>query len=180
MITFATRPIGFKFTWPDPLLIVAMIATVMPVWFVAIPPATDLPQHLGQIFLLEETLAGARPELVVTPWFYPNTLIYALLYAFWQLTDPLAAGRITLSVLAGSWVLATYVLCASRQRPVANWLIGVPLVFNFLFYWGLLNFIVGWPIFCLFITVAGSKGARFKPIQLTVIALLLYYASFAF
>ena len=158
------------------LLLVALVATVFPFWTVSVPPATDLPQHLSQIFLLEETLAGRRPELMLTPWYFPNTLIYGLIYGFWQISDPLTAGRLTMSALMAAWVLAGYALAKFRDRPVENWLIGVPLAFNFLFYWGLLNFLLGWPLFCLFVVVATRDPSSRQTMAMAGTALLLYYA----
>jgi hypothetical protein len=158
------------------LLLLTLYATIVPFWTTIIPPSTDLPQHLSQIYLLEQTLSGARTDLVVTPWYYANTLIYALIYVFWHLTDPITVGRLTLSTLAASWVLAGYFLARARNRPVENWLIGIPLTFNFLFYWGLLNLLIGWPIFCVFIVMVERASLRFRTLQLALIALLLYYA----
>lgn len=149
---------------------------MLPFWVTAVPAATDLPQHLGQVYLLEQTLAGARPELMVTPWFYPNTLIYALIAAFWQLADPVTCGRLVLSALAAAWVGASWLLCVKYRRPWENWLIGVPLAFNFLFNWGLLNFLIGWPLFCLLIAAAGAPLSRRRHGLLLLLALLLYYA----
>lgn len=158
------------------LLMLALVAAVLPFWTTALPPATDLPQHLGQMYLLDQTLAGARPDLVVTPWFYPNTLIYAPLYAFWKLLDPIGSGRLMMSALAASWLCATWLLCATYRRPVENWLLGTPLVFNFLFNWGLLNFLIGWPLFCLLMVVVASPDSRRRSVLLLLVALLLYYA----
>ncbi len=157
-------------------LTLALIATTFPFWLVALPPATDLPQHLSQIYLLEQTLAAARTDLVVTPWFYPNTLIYWLMYGFWKITDPISAGKLTMSSLAGFWVIATWALCRLHRRPLENWLIAIPLVFNFLFNWGLLNFLIGWPMFCLFITIVGNQKLRFRSVWIVIVAFLLYYA----
>ena len=158
------------------LLLVVLVASILPFWVVSIPPATDLPQHLSQIFLLEETLAGRRPDLMLTPWYYPNTLVYGLIYAFWQITEPLTAGRLTMSVLAVAWVSSGYALARYQLRPIENWLIGVPLVFNFLFYWGLINFLIGWPAFCLFLLVAGARPGRRQALAMAGAGLLLYYA----
>ena len=165
---FGWRSLGLAF--------IVLVAVAFPFWVVSIPPVTDLPQHLGQIFLLEETLARRRPELMLSPWYYPNTLVYGLIYGFWQVADPLTAARLTMSVLAVAWVSASYVLGRFHNRPAENWLIGVPLVFNFLFYWGLLNFLIGWPVFCLFMQVARARPGRSQALVMAGAGLLLYYA----
>ncbi|MBL8425550.1 MAG: hypothetical protein JNK06_18970 [Candidatus Accumulibacter phosphatis] len=161
---------------PPVLLLLAIVVAILPFWVVSVPPSTDLPQHLSQIFLFEETLAGNRPELVVTPWYYPNTLVYGLIYSFWLVADPLVAGRLILSALAAGWLLGSYALARCRRRQIESWLIGVPLVFNFLFYWGLLNFLVGWPVFCLFVVVASRRPGWLQAAGMAGTALLLYYA----
>ena len=155
---------------------VVLFAVACPFWVVSVPPSTDLPQHLSQIFLLEEALAGGRPDLIPTPWYYANTLVYWLIYGFWQIADPLTAGRLTLSALATGWLLGSYALVRLRRRHIENWLIGVPLVFNFLFYWGLVNFLSGWPVFCLFILVTSGRPGRRQMLLMAGTACLLYYA----
>lgn len=175
----ANTPTGRVPPLPDRnalLLLAVLISCIAPIWTVSFPPATDLPQHLSQIFLLEETLTGTRPELTITPWYYPNTLVYGLLLAFWQITDPITVGRLTVSTLAGLWVFSSYFLCRLRHRPIENWLIGTPIVFNFIFYWGLLNFLTGWPFFCLFIAIASNPSTRQQVPLLTLTALALYFA----
>lgn len=158
------------------LLLFAVACTVTPFWVTVVPPSTDLPQHLSQLFLLEQTLAGERPALSITPWYYPNTLIYWLAYAVWLLADPITAGRLILSALALSWVAGTYLLCVAYKRPKACWLIGVPLVFNFLFTWGFLNFLVGWPLFCIFLAIIDQPESPGKTWKLVLVCLMLYYA----
>lgn len=158
------------------MLALAFVACVIPYWMVTLPPATDLPQHLAQLHLLEETLAGVRPDLTVTPWFYPNTLVYWFFFPIWKLADPLTVGKLVISTLAGVWVFSTWILARQYRRPFMNWLIGVPLVFNFIFLWGFLNFLIGWPLFCLFLIVASKPVSRSRNLCLMFSALLLYYA----
>lgn len=158
------------------LLFFAIACAVTPFWVTALPPSTDLPQHLSQIFLLEQTLSGARPELTVTPWYYPNTLIYWLMYGFWLVAEPITSGRLVLSTLALLWIAGTYLLCVTYKRPIENWLIGAPLVFNFLFTWGLLNFLIGWPLFCIFLALIGQPDSPRKAWRLVLVCLMLYYA----
>lgn len=158
------------------VLLLVLIAVVLPFWTVIVPAATDLPQHLSQLYLLQHTLAGERPDLIVTPWYYPNTLIYWLLYGVWLIFDPIATGKIAMSGLVAAWVLSSWWLMHVYRRPFTGWLIGVPLVFNFLFSWGFLNFLIGWPVFCLFVTVARQSASPRRTVGLLFAGLLLYYA----
>lgn len=158
------------------ILLVVAIATIVPFWSVEVPPSTDLPQHLSQAFLWHETISGRRPELALTPWYYPNTLIYAPLLVFWKLTTPLVAGRLILTTLAAAWIAGTYAVSKALQRPLSNWLISTAIAFNFLFSWGLLNFLIGWPIFCMFIAVESMVDSRKKIVTTSFLFALLYFA----
>jgi hypothetical protein len=158
------------------LLFIALSITIIPFWCVSFPPITDLPQHLSQIFLLNEVLAGNRQDLFITPWYYANTLVYLPMWAIWHFVDPINTARLTMSALAAAWVVATFTLARARKRPIANWLIGIPFTFNFLFSWGLLNFLCGWPIFCMFIIAADAPLPKKRYFLLVLIGLLLYYA----
>lgn len=168
------KPIDIR--WELALLLLAVFAIILPIWLVTAPPSTDLPQHLSQVYLLEQLLAGKRPDLTITPWYYPNTLIYIPLYIFWKFSSPLTAGKLILSFLSISWIVSTYALAKSRSRSFENWLITTPLVFNFLMIWGLLNFLIGWPIFCIFLIIISKKETKFQPWLLMLTLLLLYYA----
>lgn len=158
------------------LVFFVLVAVIAPFWCVEILPSTDLPQHLSQMYLFEQTLAEAKHDLVVTPWYYPNTLIYLFLYIFWKVASPLTAGKLILSSLAASWAIAAYALAKSRRRSSAHWLITIPIIFNFLFSWGLLNFLIGWPFFCLFFIVASAPPSKYQTLKTACCALLLYYA----
>lgn len=158
------------------ILLLVLLATTFPFWLPDLLPAADLPQHLAQLHLLEQTLSGLRSEFEATPWFYPNALVYWLLYGFWQLVDPVTVGKFAMSGLAGLWILSGWALCRNRQRPFENWLVSVPLTFNFLFNWGLLNFLIGWPIFCLFMMIGTATETRFRGVLLFIVAILLYQA----
>ncbi len=151
-------------------------AAVIPFWVTELPPAIDLPQHLAQARLLDETLMGTRPELTVTPWYFPNTLIYWVLLALWKALPPMTSGRMILSVLALMWISATLLLTLCRNRAVSNWLIATPVVFNTLFNWGLLNFLLGWPLFCLFVCAVLAQHRRHKPLLACLAGIALYYA----
>lgn len=183
MISVATTPVAKVLPRPMPvpvaevvLLVFALAVCIVPYWTVILPPSTDLPQHLAQLQLLEQTLAGLRPDLAVTPWFYPNTLVYWFFFSIWELADPITVGKLVMSTLAGFWVGSAWLLARQYERPTVNWLIGVPLVFNFIFLWGFLNFLIGWPLFCLFLVVAGKPASHSRNLCLMLAALLLYYA----
>lgn len=158
------------------LWLIAATATIAPYWATTLPLSIDLPQHLAQVWLLDETIAGARTGLVVTPWYYPNTLVYWVLLGYWKLFPPLVAGRIMLSTLAIAWLTGSLALQHYRCRPIENWFIAAPIAFCFLFNWGLLNFLIGWPIFCAFLLVTSSPRFAGQTVVVGCVALLLYFA----
>lgn len=161
-------------SWPFALAF-GMLAAVLP-WLVTYPPLTDLPQHLAQIVSLEKVLGGHGEGLILTPWYYPNTLAYLPIYLFWQVLDPLDAGRAVLSLFLCTSVLASHALAVARSRPIPNWLIATPLVFNASLYWGFLPFLIGWPFFCLYLIVAEWPESHRKSAALMAIAVAIYFS----
>lgn len=177
MHSFSHRPISANYILSAAALLIVIIGSILPFWTTTLIPATDLPQHLAQMHLLEHALSDAAPNHVVTPWYYANTLVCWLLYAFWSITDPLTAGRLIMSLLGASWAIASLALCRAYNRPFESWCLVSPLVFNFLFSWGLLNFLVGWPVFCMFLIAAGQpKPFKAQPFVVCLLAALLYFS----
>lgn len=154
-------------------ILISAIA-IVPLWLVTYPPVTDLPQHLAQVILLQGI--DRTPELEMAPWYYPNTLVYLPIYALWQFTDPLIAGKITVSLLMASSIAATRWLAFNFNRPTESWLIALPLTFNLSLYWGFLNFLVGWPIYCVFLMVVQQPFSRRQTIAISLLTAVLYWS----
>lgn len=162
-------------------LVACAILAILPYWLVAIPPGTDLPQHLSQIVLARQILSGERTDMAFVPWYFAQTLIYAVVWVAMSIAKPLAAGKLVMSFLAASWLAGTFWLAHKLRRPLVSWLVTAPVVFNFLFSWGLLNFLVALPILCVFVERAISIRAKSAPklADLATTGLLfigLYYA----
>src|SRR5262249_40205745 len=146
---------------------------LLPFASVALPPATDLPQHEAQVFLL---LHALRHETTLTiQWYGPNTLAYLPLLLIRLLVSPQAAGRGTLALLAIGWNTTHFI--AARRRGIApeNAALAALLVFNFGLYWGFLNFLAGWPFFLLWIVELEREPDRRNRTVLAILALLLYF-----
>jgi hypothetical protein len=154
---------------------IATVCVAAPFMFVQFPPSTDLPQHMAQIYLLEQVLSGHGEGLAVN-WFSPLTLVYSLLGAAWYLTSPVLAGKVTLLVLALAWVWAAFYLAWMRQRSPVPALFASILVFNHALYWGLLNFVTGWPIFALWFIQSLKPHSNRSLLILFVLSVFLFWS----
>ncbi len=150
----------------------------IPFLAVTIPPITDLPQQTAQIRLLGEALGdGESPYRV--QWLHPNKLGYAPLALAWGLSDPLAAGRLGLLAIGLLWVGALHLLAAAAGRPPASAALASLFFFNHLTYWGILNFLVGLPLFALWLVLLERLPAALgwrDGAKLLLLAALLYQA----
>lgn len=154
---------------------VALAAAAVP-WFSTYPPVTDLPQHLAQIASLESVLGGHGGGMIMTPWYYPNTLVYLPLYVLWKIFDPALVGRSILSLILFISIAASYALASARRRPIENWLLSTTLIFNVSLYWGFLPFLFGWPFICLYLVLAGKADGHRNAFALTAVALFVYFS----
>jgi hypothetical protein len=124
----------------------AVVCVVLPLTVVTYPPITDLPQHLVQIRLLQETLNDPQGPYRIQ-WLAPYGLAYLPLAVGWLLADPVVAGRIGVGLLLTGWVGAVHVFAGVRGRSVASALLASTLASGFSLYWGFLPFLAGFPLF---------------------------------
>jgi hypothetical protein len=155
------------------LVVTAAVIALLPLLFVSFPPATDLPQHLGQVYLLTEVLGGNAGELTID-WYGPNNLIYALIAANALVLPPQFSGRVTMMILVLLWVGAAFHLARDRGRAAESAVLAVPLVYNACFYWGLLNFLIGWPFFVLWVSQSLKQVNKRRWVFLLLLSVLLY------
>ncbi len=127
------------------LLAACIVAVLLPFSVTTVPPSIDLPQHLAQIRLALDTLRG-DPAYVIQ-WGAPNTLVYAVLGAWWSVLPPIAAGRAATATLALAWAATGWLLARSRGRSPGVTMLVTALAFHHGLYWGFLNFVSGWPLF---------------------------------
>jgi len=149
----------------------------IPFLSVTIPPITDLPQQTAQVRLLLETLGNEASPYEVQ-WLNPNKLGYAPLLTAWLATTPLAAGRVGLMLIGFLWIAALHYLAQSVRSPPAAAALATVFFFNHLTYWGLLNALIGLPVFVLwFSTIERLPTDRLDwrgGSRLLAVALLLY------
>jgi hypothetical protein len=152
---------------------VTTAALALPLLVISFPLATDLPQHLSQVYLAQEVLAG-RADLFVLNWWAPNNLVYLLLAALSLVAAPPLSGKLVLLLLVALWVAAHVHLARRLDRPVAHAVLASAFVFNVALYWGLLNFLIGWPVFALWLVTSLQPLTRASWLRLVGLSLLLY------
>jgi hypothetical protein len=152
---------------------VTILVLLAPFLAITFPPVTDLPQHLGQIYLFTEILEG-RGELLSVNWYGPNNLVYVLLAVTSYLFAPPLSGKVAMAILAVLWVASCFVLARSRGRATTNAVLASLLVFSSSFYWGFVSFLVGWPVF-VFWMIRSSRPMNIRNwLLMLALAVLLY------
>jgi len=131
----------------------------IPILLAPFPPATDLPQHIAQVRLFKDALAHPGGPLVIQ-WLAPNNLVYVLLYVLWSVLPAGMVGPAALLLIVMLWIAAIHRLGAWRGRSPAGAAVASLLVFNQSFYWGFLNFLVGFPVFVLWFSLAAAEPRR--------------------
>jgi hypothetical protein len=163
--------------------ILCAAALLLPFLLVEIPPVTDLPQQTAQIRLLFEALEDGGQGSIQNyrvQALDPNKLGYLPLLVTWLLFPPLAAGRLAVAGIGLLWVLSIHALAYANNRSPAAAAAAALLFFNHTMYWGLLNFLLGLPLFCLFWwriqRLPQAEVSRWRLLQLSLFLLLLYSA----
>lgn len=146
-------------------LFASIVLVSLPCLVVDYVPATDLPQHVAQIRLLEE-LWGLRPAssaigLLEARPLGANTLVYWPMFLFARAFPLVLAGKLTVWLLLASSVLAIHALAARRARDPAHAMLASLTLFSAPLYWGFLNFLSGLPLFLWYLhTLFGGEPRR--------------------
>lgn len=127
----------------------ALLCCVLPLLMGPFLPATDLPQHVAQVARAVEGDVAAGQYVA---WWAPNNLIYTPMMALWPVFGPHHLGQATLVLLAAIWVLSHFYLAHHAKRPATSAMLASLTLYNGIFYWGMLNFLVAWPCFLLWWT----------------------------
>jgi hypothetical protein len=136
------------------LMIVSIVFVALPFLFVKFVPATDLPQHLAQIRLIEEIIGNPQQTTYTINWYGANSLVYGLLGLNWMIFDPVLTGKMTLLEIALGWCVSVFLLARRGRRTAFAAVLASIFIFNANLYWGLLAFSIGFPVFafwCLFV-----------------------------
>ncbi|MEM1181039.1 MAG: hypothetical protein AAGM22_22045 [Acidobacteriota bacterium] len=122
--------------------VAAAVLLLLPFAAVNVVPSTDVPQLMAQLVLLEDRGGG---EEFTVQWWHPNKLGYL----------PLAFGRWTgtsgLELVVLAWIASFFLVARRRERSAAHAALASALVFNISFHWGFVNFLLGAPLFVLWI-----------------------------
>lgn len=156
--------------------IFAVAVACSPLFVIRYLPLTDLPQHLAQVALLDEHLKGVANQYVVAPWYFPNNLIYLPLYMLFRVTDPLTAGKLMIAALIAVPIFISFYLSFRKSSTVTACLLALPIAFNHNLYLGLLNFLIGWPVFLWLVQQFDHPAKPPKRIGLATAGLLLYFS----
>jgi hypothetical protein len=142
---------------------------IIPLLTSPFPPTTDLPQHLSQIRLLMETLKEDSGHYKIQ-WAAPNTFVYTFIYLFWQILPPELVGKAILILLILFWLIAIHFLSYKKDIPIESAILASLFVFNLSFYWGFLNFLIGFPVFVIWFVLTSKVEHEYS---LKGIALLM-------
>ncbi|MEO1368923.1 MAG: hypothetical protein AAFX50_17235, partial [Acidobacteriota bacterium] len=134
--------------WPAVALAAVLLAA--PVLWVDIVPSTDVPQLTAQLRLLADPGAVGAAELAVQ-WWHPNKLGYLPLAAGWWTVGPGRAGAVGLALVVLLWVVTFFEVARRRSLEPGHAALGAALVFNVAFHWGFVNFLIGLPLFLLWV-----------------------------
>jgi len=150
-----------------------LLLLLVPLLTTAFPPATDLPQHLAQIHLLREA-TKSDPNPYRVNWLAPNNLVYYLLYGIELFLPPLPAGRFLLIIIVSFWVLTICRLSDRIHSSLLPAMLACLLVFNLSFYWGFLNFLMGFPFFLILISQVTPVWNRRRWALMAILFIGLY------
>jgi len=130
-------------------MLVALVASVVPIWASDLLPMMDMPQHLATVRILH---SFDDPAFGVSKWHVVDLSAtqylswYLLVLGLAKLMSIEAAVRVALSLYAVALPLsvASYLGAHRRDRAVA--LLAAPLVFNTFYFMGFANYIGAIPM----------------------------------
>jgi hypothetical protein len=160
-------------------VLLCVVGVSLPFLMAPIAPCTDLAQHMAQVRMAGEVLAGQAPALSIA-WLAPNNLVYAVLAGLSAVMPPTTAARVGLWLVMLAWVLASLALAVRRGRDPLLGVAASVLAFQAALYWGFLNFLLGWPVFLLWLQLTSAQAPLTRRLRhgmaLVGVSLLLYSA----
>ncbi len=151
----------------------AIVLTIVPFLVAPIPPAADLPQHLSQVHMMRDLLAGHSIGSYELNLLAPNNLVYLLIAAVDALTPIAWTGRVVMMLLAVAWVFANFYLARAHGRSALHALMATIFIFNSSLYWGFLNFMIGWPFFAVFAVLSAKEPTWLRSVLKGGLAIML-------
>lgn len=164
------------------LFAVSAALVAWPFLVVTVPPLADLPQHAAQVRLFGEAWAQGSPYTV--QWGTPYSLVYVVLAAARAVVGPwggeLAAAKAGAALVVLLWVGSLHLLAWRFERPPAAAVLASMLVFSHVLYWGFLPFMMGFPLFALWLLwLRRPPQGGWRDGLLTILLLALIYLAHA-
>ena len=148
---------------------------VVPFLAVEIPPSADLPQHVAQVRLFSETVQDPESPYEIQ-WLTPYWLAYLVFSGLWQIVQPMKVGLIGMALFGMAWAAAIHALAASRGRSISSAILASLFFFGLSMYWGFAPFVIGFPVFILWIHLTTRPPERSSVWKLVLGSLLLYFS----
>lgn len=155
--------------------LMALLAT-LPVWLVALPPGTDLPQHAAQISLLldhftrQQWLDDIRIQLFTPYWL--TYLLGALLATVLSIVTTVKV-LASLSLAGTVWGTARLLAAWGQDRRLA--LLAIPGLYGMAYQWGFLPFNLSVVLLlCLLAAVQTNRHRLPGPLLIALLLLLTH------
>ncbi|MGB5341626.1 MAG: hypothetical protein WBP67_05990 [Thermoanaerobaculia bacterium] len=155
--------------------LLSMGLVAVPFLAVDVPPSADLPQHVAQVRLFFETL-GDPDSVYRIQWFTPYWLAYLVFGALWKIAQPMKVGLIGMAIFGMAWAGSIHALAASRGRSISSAILASLFFFSLSMYWGFAPFVVGFPVFLLWIHMTTGPADHRSEWKLLLGCLLLYFS----
>jgi hypothetical protein len=128
------------------LLLLCLILACLPVLITATPPVVDYPNHLGRAHILASWHHNElfQKVFVLDSLLLPNVLSDILLTALSGWIGTLAAGQVVLLLVLVLTIVGAFALNAAATKQLSAWPLLVALfLYNEIFFWGFLNYLLG-------------------------------------
>lgn len=146
--------------------------SAIPIFSIEYLPITDLPQHLAQVHLFYQNLHQTQSEYEIN-YFNPNLLIYWIMILLWKIGDPILVGKITVYMIIILWLISIFLLGFNTNRSLASTVLLSTLTFNTIFYWGFINFLIGFFFFSLFLITMLKEKKIYNELKQGIMIFLL-------
>jgi hypothetical protein len=163
------------------LFIIAVLLSIVPLWFGRYLPMVDLPGHAAVIAALQEIAAGNQTFTAAfdARWTSPYMLAYALLYAAAKVLPVTAAAKLVVSLaIAATSLLTAALLRVAGADQRWKWL-AIPASYSYAFYWGFVSFILAVPLalLLLILTIRFDAATSLKRgLIIAATTIVLFYS----
>ncbi len=119
---------------------------------------------------------GIRIRSTEIQWLTPYWLAYLVFGALWKIVEPMKVGLIGMALFGMAWAGAIHALAASRGRSISSAVLASLFFFSLSMYWGFAPFVVGFPVFLLWIHLTTQPADQRSEWKLLLGCLLLYFS----